>query len=107
MSGLIALAAAISASGGVAFLQFRHAASVERVRVVGVLGDRGVVVGDGGIEGADLELNEAAAVERVAVIGPQPQRLVAPFRSLPSKARHQQRELKLLALAGSSRIASV
>jgi len=50
---------------GVAFLQFRRAARVERVRVLGVAGERDVVVGDGGIEGAELELDEAAAVERV------------------------------------------
>src|SRR5262245_7130707 len=79
------------AAGGVAFLQFRHAASVERVRVLGVLGDRGVVVGDGGVEGAELELNEAAAVERVAVIGPQPQRLVAV----------RQRAVEVLAVQGA------
>src|ERR1051326_6997291 len=62
---------------GLAFLQFGHAAAVERRRHLGTQPQRRVEVGNGAVELAELEIGKAAAVERVGVIEPQPDRLVA------------------------------
>jgi hypothetical protein len=64
------------AAGGVAFLQFRHAATVERGGIGQIEPDRLGVVGDGAVEVALIKPGGAAVDVGVLIFRIEPERLV-------------------------------